>query len=57
MERGPDRGRPKKTWRLTLKTNLRAGGTNWFQAQCTFHDRLRWRRTVAHCCSSAEGTR
>ena len=51
------RGRPKKTWRSSVVTNLRSGGTNWYQAQRTAQDRLKWRKTVAHCCTAAGGTR
>ena len=51
------RGRPKKTWRSTLITDLRSGGTNWFQGQRTAQDRLKWKRTVARCCTPAGGTR
>ena len=51
------RGRPKKTWRSTICDDLRAGGTNWFQAQKTAQDRERWKKSVARCCYAVGGTR
>ena len=51
------RGRPKKTWRSTLKEDLRERGTNWYQALSNASDRRTWRNVVALCQPLAGGTR
>ena len=51
------RGRPKATWRSTVKNDLRARGTNWFQAPRLAQDRKKWRKVVARCPTRVGGTR
>ena len=43
------RGRPKKTWRATLKEDLSRLGVSWEEALELVKDRAEWRRLAAHC--------
>ena len=46
------RGRPKTTWRRTVKTELDEIGLSMGQAQKIAQDRTKWRKTVEALCSS-----
>ena len=49
------RGRPRKSWRRTIKQEYEDTGISWEQVKRTAQNRVRWRRTVEALCSGRSG--
>ena len=43
------KGRPKKTWRQTVKEDFKEMGVSWSGARRVAGDRSKWREIVAQC--------
>ena len=50
------RGRPKKTWRRTVKEDMKQVDMSWGQLSNIAQNRVRWRATVAAACVSGGAT-
>ena len=51
------RGHPRRTWRATVRDDLKLRGLNWNEAEATAAERVRWRYLAAHCPSGTGGSK
>ena len=52
-----NRGRPRLTWKETLKKDLKKLDTTYDEAKAIAQNRLRWKKMTAQCASSTGRTK